>query len=123
MRAPGERLGPGNLSLKTRLLLMMLSLLVLSVSTLFLLHMFSERQLLSQVREYTEDLSTAVEIAQEQPAGSAEGDAYAAKLQKLGVKDVSIADIADEVQASTKPQKVGMRLVRQPRKKGPKEYV
>ena len=116
-----------NLSLKTKLLLMMLSLLVLSVSSLFMLHLYSERKLLSQLREYTEDLSTAIEVFQEQPAG--EGDpqvvlrAYAEKLRQLGVKDVSMADEADEVQASTNPQNVGKRLVRGAKKKGPKEYV
>ena len=115
-----------DLDIKTKLLLMMLSLLLLSVSSLFLLHLYSERQLLSQVRAYTEDLSTAIQIAQEQP--TTEGDpqvvlkAYAEKLTQLGVKDVSIADAAEEVQASTNPENVGKRLVRT-RKKGPKEYV
>jgi signal transduction histidine kinase len=115
-----------DLGIKTKLLLMMMSLLLLSVSSLFLLHLYSERQLLSQVRAYTEDLSTTIEIAQEQP--TAEGDpqvvlkAYAEKLTQLGVKDVSIADAADEVQASTNPENVGKRLVRA-KKKGPKEYV
>jgi HAMP domain-containing protein len=103
-----------NLSLKTKLLLMMLSLLVLSVSTLFLLHLYSQQRLLSGVRDYTDELSTAIEIAQEQPA--AEGDpktalaAYAEKLRRLGVKD-----------ASTNPEIVGKRLVRKS-KKG-KEFV
>src|SRR6185295_6133539 len=116
-----------NLTLKTKLLLMMLSLLVLSVSSLFLLHLYSERKLLSQLREYTEDLSTAIEVFQEQPTG--EGDpqvvlkAYAEKLRQLGVKDVSMADASDEVQVSTNPQNVGKRLVRSAKKKGPKEYV
>jgi signal transduction histidine kinase len=115
-----------DLGIKTKLLVMMLSLLLLSVSALFLLHLYSERQLLSQVRAYTDDLSTAIQIAQEQPA--AEGDpqvvlkAYAEKLTQLGVKDVSIADAADEVQASTNPENVGKRLVRA-RKKGPREFV
>ena len=116
-----------NLTLKTKLLLMMLSLLVLSVSSLFLLHLYSERKLLSQLREYTEDLSTAIEVFQEQPAG--EGDpqvvlqAFAQKLRQLGVKDVSMADASDEVQASTNPKNVGKHLVRGAKKKGPKEYV
>src|SRR4029450_2825767 len=63
---------------------------------------------------------------QEQPGS--EGDpqvalkAYAEKLRQLGVKDVSIADAADEVQASTNPENLGKRLVRA-KKKGPKEYV
>jgi signal transduction histidine kinase len=113
-------------SLRTTLLLIMLSLLMLSVSSLSFLHLYSERRLLSQLTEYTEDLSTAIEVFQEQP--QAEGDpqvilkAYAEKLRQLGVKDVSIADASDEVQASTNPSHVGKRLVRTKRK-GPKEYV
>jgi signal transduction histidine kinase len=116
-----------DLGIKTKLLLMMLSLLLLSVSSLFLLQFYSERQLLSLVSAYTEDLSTAILIAQEQPASEG-GDtqallkAYAEKLTQLGVKDVSIADAEEEVQASTNPDKVGKRLLRA-KKKGPKEYV
>jgi signal transduction histidine kinase len=114
-----------SLSLTTKLLLMMLSLLVLSVFSLFVLHLTAVRQLLAQVGDYTDELSTAIEIAQEQPR--AEGDlqavvtAYADKLRQLGVKDVSIADASEEVQASTNPKQVGKRLVR--KKKGPREYV
>jgi nitrogen fixation/metabolism regulation signal transduction histidine kinase len=126
LSALARRLGDSNI--RTKLLLTMLSLLVLSVSSLFVLHLLGERQLLSQVREYTEELSTAIEIAQEQPAG--EGDpqvvlnAYADKLRQLGVKDVSMADADEEVQASTNPENVGKRLVRaSPKRKGPKQYV
>jgi signal transduction histidine kinase len=116
-----------HLNLKTKLLLMMLSLLLLSVSSLFLLHLYSERRLLSEILDYTEELSAAIEIAQEQPA-AAEGDfqvalrAYAEELRRLGVKDVSIADDTKEVQASTNPENVGKRLVRRERT-GPREYV
>jgi HAMP domain-containing protein len=112
--------------MKTRLLLIMASLLVVSVCSLFLLHLYSERRLLSQIRDYTEDLSAAIEISQEQPMQ--EGDpqailgAYADKLRKLGVKDVSLADASAEVQASTNPANVGKRLLRRPRK-GPRQFV
>lgn len=114
-------------SIKTKLLLMMLSLLLLSVSSLFLLHLFSTQQLLSQVREYTDDLSTAIEIAQEQPGTEKDAQtalkAYAEKLKQLGVKDVSIADAEEQVQASTNPKVVGKPLLRASKKKGPREYV
>ena len=60
-----------NLTLKTKLLLVMLSLLLLSLSALFVLHFFRQRELISQVRDYTDDLSTALVIAQEQPAAAA----------------------------------------------------
>jgi len=98
---------------------------MLSVTSLFLVHLYNERALLTQVREYTEELSTAIEIAQEQPTGSGDlqmvVNAFADQLRQLGVKDVSIAD-AEEIQASTNPQNVGKRLVRA-KKRGPREFV
>jgi len=104
---------------------MILSLLALSIGSLFVLHLFSERALLARIRDYTEELSTAIEIAQEQPAGGADlkraVQAYAEKLRKLGVRDVSIADASAEVvQASTNPRIVGKKLAR---RRGPAEYV
>jgi signal transduction histidine kinase len=104
---------------------MMLSLLALSIGSLFVLHLFSERALLASVRDYTEELSTAIEIAQEQPVGGADlqkaVQAYAEQLRKLGVRDVSIADASEEVvKASTDPRNVGKKLLR---RKGPTEFV
>jgi signal transduction histidine kinase len=104
---------------------MMLSLLVLSVGSLFVLHLFSERALLGRIRDYTEELSTAIEITQEQPGGGANlqkaVQAYAEKLRKLGVRDVSIVDASAEVvRASTDPRNIGKKLAR---RSGPAEYV
>ena len=104
---------------------MMLSLLALSIGSLFVLHLFSERALLARIRDYTEELSTAIEITQEQPGGGADlqkaVQAYADELRKLGVRDVSIADASEEVvQASTDPRNVGKKLAR---RKGPTEFV
>jgi signal transduction histidine kinase len=104
---------------------MMLSLLVLSLGSLFVLHLFSERAMLGRIRDYTEELSTAIEITQEQPGGAADPhravQAYAEKLRRLGVRDVSIADASAEVvQASTDPRNVGKRLAR---RRGPAQYV
>lgn len=117
-----------NLTLKKKLLLVMLSLLLLSLSALFVLHFYRQRELISQVRDYTDDLSTALEIATEEgPTGKdpqAVVWAYSEKLKKLGVKDVnvSVTDLS-EVRASTDPGKVGKPLVRKPKPKRPPEYV
>jgi signal transduction histidine kinase len=124
MRVPAPHAALRNLTLKTKLLLIMMSLLLLSVSALFVLHLYGQRILISQVRAYTDDLSTALDITQQQPG--AEGSpqevlaAYADKLRQLGVKDVSIAD-EEEVRASTDPGNVGKKIVR--KKRGPREYV
>ena len=94
--AKDARVARGGLDLRTKLIVMMLSLLLLSVSALFMLHLYSEQQLLAGIREYTEGLSTAIEIAQEQPGAEGEPQvllqAYIEKLRKLGVKDVTLAD-------------------------------
>jgi signal transduction histidine kinase len=123
-----------NLTLKTKLLLVMLSLLLLSLSALFVLHFYRQRELISQVRDYTDDLSTALVIAQEQPAAAAGSDsqavvrAYMEKLEKLGVKDVSYADEEEDgtpvVRGSTNPGNVGRQLVnvKPNRRKGVREY-
>jgi len=112
-------------SLPAQLQLMMLALLVLSLGSLFVLHLFAERALIARVRDYTEELSTAIEITQEQPASGQAPQkavqAYAEKLRRLGVRDVSIVDAgAEVVQASTDPRNVGKRLTR---RRGPAEYV
>jgi signal transduction histidine kinase len=104
---------------------MMLSMLALSLGSLFVLHLYSERALLARIQDYTEELSTAIAITQEQPGVGADLDkavgAYAEELRRLGVKDVSIADASAEVvQASTDPRKVGKKLSRRP---GPPEFV
>jgi signal transduction histidine kinase len=113
-------------TLTTKLLLIMLSLLILSVSSFFFLHLYSQQRLLSQIREYTEDLSTALEVFQEQPVGEGDPDdilkAYMEKLGQLGVQDVSITDTS-EVQASTNPEHVRKGVLRARKKKGPKEWV
>ena len=89
-----------------------------------MLHLVSEQQMLARIRDYTEELSTAIEVTQEQPGSGADlqktVQAYADKLRKLGVRDVSIADAAEEVQASTDPRNVGKRLAR---RRGPAEFV
>jgi signal transduction histidine kinase len=70
-------------------------------------------------------LSTAIDIAQQQPAGVGDPKvvlkAYTEKLRKLGVKDVTLADAADEIQASTNPDIVGKRLIQ--KKRPGREYV
>jgi HAMP domain-containing protein len=114
-----------HLSLRLQLQLVMLSLLVLSVGSLFVLHMKSEGAMLARISDYTEELSTAIQIAQEQPAAGLDPQravqAYAEKLRQLGVREVSIADASEAVvTASTNPLNVGRRLTR---RRGPKEYV
>lgn len=112
-----------SLSIRTKLLLMMLSLLLISLSSLFFLHLVGEQRLLAQVRDYTDELSTTIDIAQQQPADADPKatlnalQAYAARLRRLGVNDVAITDAADEVQAATNPALVGKKVV-QKKKRG-----
>jgi signal transduction histidine kinase len=119
-----------SLKVRTKLLLIMLSLLLLSVSALFMLHLLNEQRLLGQVRDYTDELSTAIDIAQQQPADPADPkatlkalQAYAEGLRRLGVKDVAVTDAADEVQAATNPALVGKKVTQRPKARKGQEWI
>lgn len=104
-------------NLQNKLLLMLVALLVLSLSSLFLVHWYNERRLMAEVLDYTAELSAAIDIAQEQPLNEADLTQalreYVERLRKLGVKDVSITDESEQIQASTNPGHVGKKLSRQ----------
>jgi signal transduction histidine kinase len=108
------------LSLRGKLLLMMFGLLVLVLATLFLLYWRAERQLIAQVERHTADLSTAIQISVEQltskgRTSEARLQDYVRRLQRRGVREISIVSNEEEVVASSNPRRVGVRV--DPRRK------
>lgn len=105
-----------NLRLKTKLLLMLLFLSLISIGLLFFLYARAERSLISQVERYTDDLSTAIQISMEQLTKGEEEvnderlKDYVQKRKKKGIKDISILDNDKEVIASSNPKVIGKVL-------------
>src|SRR5262245_48428255 len=116
--------GQGNLGIRTNLLRWCLCFFGFPASGLFFSTCLTPRSCPPRFRPYRDVLSTPTEIAKSQPGAERRAlTAYAEKLTQLGVKDVSIADAEEQVQASTNPKVVGKPLLRASKKKGPREYV
>lgn len=103
------------MKLKTKLLLMMFMLLLLLLTSSFLLYSFFEKALVKVVEENTADLSTAIQVSVEELTSTGETDEarlreYVQKLNKKGVKEISILSNENEVIASSNPKRKGARF-------------
>jgi len=108
------------LSLRGKLLAMMFGLLMLVLATLFLMYWQAENRLITQVEQHTNDLSTAIQISVERltskgRTSEARLQDYVQRLQRRGVREISIVSNEEEVIASSNPRRVGARV--DPRRK------
>jgi hypothetical protein len=108
------------LSLRGKLLVMMFGLLMLVLATLFFMYWQAENRLITQVERHTTDLSTAIQISVEQltskgRTSEARLQDYVQRLQRRGVREISIVSNEEEVIASSNPRRVGARV--DPRRK------
>ncbi|MEK6791482.1 MAG: ATP-binding protein [Deltaproteobacteria bacterium] len=104
-----------NLSLKTKFLLMMVSLFSLLVVCLFILYAMAEQELIEEVRHQTEELSTAIQLSVEEISKSDE----AVDIEKIkgvtsfkqkGIKELSVIDSSRDVIASSNASLIGKKL-------------
>ncbi len=107
--------GGWKLSLRGKLLAMMFGLLMLVLATLFLMYWQAENRLITQVERHTTDLSTAIQISVEQltskgRTSEARLQDYVQRLQRRGVREISIVSNEEKVIASSNPRRVGVRV-------------
>lgn len=105
-----------NLGLKTKLLLMMIVLSVVSMGLLIFLYNIAEKRLMSAVERYTEELASAIQMSVEElTAEDMEENKeilkeYAGEFKKKGVKELSVLNNDMEVIASSNPKRIGQRI-------------
>ncbi|MBI5562499.1 MAG: HAMP domain-containing protein [Deltaproteobacteria bacterium] len=104
-----------SLSLKTKLLIIMVSLCFLSIATLLTLYAMAEKELVDEVRHRTEELSAAIQISIEQMSDpdapvDMEKLKELAHYKKKGIKEISIVDSDRMVIASSSPAAIGKQL-------------
>ena len=104
-----------NLGLRAKLLLMMFSLLLLTLASLFVLYWQAERALIDQVEKHTMDLSTAISISVERLTSKGRTDEarlqdYVSRLQRKGVNEISIVSNEKEIIASSNPKRIGATI-------------
>lgn len=105
-----------NVGLKTKLLVMMLALCIISIGLLFILYQIAEKKLITSVKKYTEELSSAIQISVEQmTAEDMETNEemlkeYVSQFKKRGVREISILNNEMEIIASSNPKKIGQTI-------------
>jgi signal transduction histidine kinase len=103
------------IGLTTKLSLMMLFLLLLSLAASYVLNGRSEKVFLEKVEDNINDLSTAIQISVDELTSSEptrEGRLadYVQRLKNKGVKEISILSNEQEVIASSNPKRVGSKI-------------
>jgi len=99
-----------HLRLNTKLLLMMLSLLLLSLMASLAFYWLTEQAVVREIMADTEDLTTAIQISVEQLTTHGATDEarlrdYVKRLNKKGVKEISILSNENQVIASSNPHR------------------
>lgn len=106
------------LTLKQRLVLIMVGLFFVLLSILLILYYQAEKTLYSNLQDQITALSKVIQVGVEEVTGASDEkrlQAYLAQLSSKGIKEISIISNADEIVASTNPEKIGRSI--NPRKK------
>src|SRR5437667_7691562 len=112
--------------LTTKLMVMMLALLALSLSASVILSHMAQQALIQDIEESIHDLSNATAVSLEQLSGEPD----AGQLQKLlgrlvrkGVKEIKLLDVEKTVVASSPPPQLsGRKMESTVTKRGQREY-
>jgi signal transduction histidine kinase len=104
-----------NLRIGTKLTLMVLIMMALTLGILFLIYDHYETVLVDMVQNQTEDLSKALEVSVQQLTSKGQSDQqllqdYVGRLSALGVTEISILSSERRVVASSNQAKVGTRI-------------
>src|SRR5258707_8005982 len=110
------------LTIGTRLLLIVLVMMLLTLTSSFLVYSHFEAALMDEIQGQTESLSKALQISVQQLTAKGTSDDkllndYVQRLSSKGVKEISILSNEKEVVASSNLSKIGKTLgpVRLPR--------
>ena len=100
------------MKLNAKLIIIMLSLLVLAMLTLFILNQFAQTALVDEIQESSQEISKAIQISIEDLTSSAETSRltdYLAKAREKGINEINIFNIEGEIIDSSDPDKIGKK--------------
>lgn len=102
------------MTLNTKLVMIMLSLLVIAVLTLFLLNQYSQNDMVREIQESSTVVSKAIQMSIEDLTSEYEADRsrlieYMKEARERGVKEISILNNEGEIIDSSDPAKIGKK--------------
>ncbi len=101
------------MKLNTKLVLIMVSLLVIALCSLFLLNQYSQNDLVKEIQESSTEISKAIQISVEDLTSEAAVPSrlkdYLKEAKKKGITEVNIINNEGEIINSSNPAKVGKK--------------
>lgn len=100
------------MKLNTKLIIIMLSLLVLAILTLFALNQSAQNDLVSEIQDSSQEISKAIQMSIEDLTSEVETsrlNEYLAKAREKGVHEINIINTEGEIVDSSDPEKIGKK--------------
>lgn len=100
------------MKLNAKLVIIMLSLLVLALLTLFSLNQYAQNDLVSEIQDSSQEISKAIQMSIEDLTSEAETSRltdYLIKAREKGINEINIINIEGEIIDSSDPEKIGKK--------------
>lgn len=100
------------MKLNAKLIIIMLSLLVLAMLTLFILNQFAQTALVNEIQDSSQEISKAIQMSIEDLTSEAETSRltdYLIKAREKGINEINIINTEGEIIDSSDPEKIGKK--------------
>lgn len=100
------------MKLNTKLIIIMISLLVLALFTLFTLNQFAQTALVNEIQDSSQEISKAIQMSIEDLTSDAETSRlndYLIKAREKGISEINIINTEGEIVDSSDPEKIGKK--------------
>ena len=100
------------MKLNAKLIIIMLSLLVLALMTLFILNQYAQTALVNEIQDSSQEISKAIQMSIEDLTSNAETSRltdYLTKAREKGINEINIINIDGEIIDSSNPDKIGKK--------------
>ena len=100
------------MKLNAKLIIIMITLLVLAMLTLFVLNQFAQTALVNEIQDSSQEISKAIQMSIEDLTSSAETSRltdYLIKAREKGINEINIINTEGEIIDSSDPEKIGKK--------------
>jgi len=100
------------MKLNTKLVIIMISLLVLALMTLFILNQYAQNDLVKEIQDSSQEISKAVQMSIEDLTSETETSRlndYLGKARDRGINEINVFNVEGEIIDSSDPEKIGKK--------------
>ena len=100
------------MKINAKLIIIMLSLLVLAMLTLFILNQYAQTDLVNEIQDSSQEISKAIQVSIEDLTSNAETSHltdFLTKAREKGINEINIINTEGEIIDSSDPEKIGKK--------------